>query len=75
MSRETRRLELWTLARAGDGMGKIVAIYSGACGIVTPSPLLSGMINSILDAEFPKPTRSIAPPTVETDSRHSKVYT
>jgi hypothetical protein len=61
MSRETRRLELWTLARTNDGMGKIVIIYREVCGMTSCSPFASGMINAILEREFPKPIGPIVP--------------
>jgi hypothetical protein len=51
MKRQTRKVELWQLAREYEGLAWITELYRHAGGTGEPYP--SAMINFILDREFP----------------------
>jgi hypothetical protein len=54
MTREQRRLELWTMARS-NGWRNLTEIYNAVCKSPRPAASMSfgAVINAILEKEFP----------------------
>lgn len=68
MTREQRERELRELLRSDGGQVKIVDLYKDTVGIPPGTPpqsgqLLEGLLQGILNAEFPPPTKEPQPPS------------